>query len=203
MEKFSKFQSHPWHGVELHPEQPNFVNVFVEIVPSDVFKYEIDKATGLLKVDRPQAYSNICPAIYGFIPQTYCGERVAKKAGLSQGDGDPLDICVFAERPISHGNILLEAIPIGGLRLADRVQADDKIIAVLKSDSVYGTWKDVGDIPIPMLERLKHYFLTYKNKAGVFDTDCKIKDIYGSNEAKEVIRLSALDYQSLTLDSSK
>jgi inorganic pyrophosphatase len=197
MSKYSSYQAHPWHGVQVHPQQPNMVNVYVEIVPTDVFKYEIDKESGLLKIDRPQVYSNICPANYGFIPQTYCGARVAAKASLDQGDGDPLDICVFSERPITHGNLLLEAIPIGGLRLSDRGQADDKIIAVLKSDAVYGAMTDLSSLPVALVDRLKHYFLTYKNKTESSVKACLIKDIYGAEEAREVIRLSAVDYKDL------
>ena len=71
------FRSHPWHGVSLGSRAPDVVTCFVEIVPTDRVKYEIDKSTGYLKVDRPQLYSNICPAPYGFIPQTYCGARIS------------------------------------------------------------------------------------------------------------------------------
>ncbi len=134
------FRPHPWHGIPLGPDAPDMVTAFVEIVPTDTVKYEIDKPSGYLKVDRPQKYSNVCPTLYGFIPQTYCGERVAalsqERTGRStvEGDGDPLDICVLTEKSFSHGDFLLQAIPIGGLRMIDRNQADDKIVAVLKGD---------------------------------------------------------------------
>ena len=71
------FQAHPWHGVSIGPEAPRVVTAYIEIVPTDTVKYEIDKSSGHLKVDRPQQFSNVCPTLYGFIPQTYCGERVA------------------------------------------------------------------------------------------------------------------------------
>src|SRR5947209_279981 len=101
------FRAHPWHGVSIGPEAPDKVTSYIEIVPSETVKYELDKVSGLLMIDRPQRYSNVCPALYGLIPQTYCGERVAEyceqQAGLTgvTGDGDPLDICVLTEKTIS------------------------------------------------------------------------------------------------------
>ena len=112
-------------------------------------KYEIDKHSGYLMVDRPQRFSIFCPTLYGFVPRTYCGDRVAAYvlAGgppVSRGDGDPLDICVLTDRPISRGEILLEARPIGGLRMVERGEADDKILAVLLGDPTYGEIADVS-----------------------------------------------------------
>ena len=141
------FQAHPWHGVAIGPEAPRVVTAYIEIVPTDTVKYEIDKPSGHLKVDRPQQFSNVCPTLYGFIPQTFCGARVAAfgaaqdGTGLPtalEGDADPLDICVLSERGFSHGDVLLQAVPVGGLRLIDRNQADDKIVAVLKGDAAFG-----------------------------------------------------------------
>lgn len=74
------FKAHPWHGISAGEKAPDVVNVFVEIVPSDTIKYEIDKESGHLKVDRPQKFSNIIPALYGFVPRTYCDERVKELA---------------------------------------------------------------------------------------------------------------------------
>ena len=136
--------AHPWHGVSKGASFPDIINVYVEITPFDTVKYELDKESGLLKIDRPQKFSNLCPALYGFVPQTYCGKEIAnfcmEKSGLTEvkGDGDPLDICVLSERPIQNQNILLQCIPIGGLRMVDKHEADDKIIAVLKDDLMYG-----------------------------------------------------------------
>ena len=113
-------KAHPWHGISIGPDAPGVVTSYIEIVPTDTVKYELDKETGNLKVDRPQRYSNVCPTLYGLIPQTYCGESVAelcRKAsgrGGIHGDGDPMDICVLTENVITHGNIILRAIPIGG-----------------------------------------------------------------------------------------
>src|SRR5690349_4438750 len=117
------FRLHPWHGVPIGPQAPRVLTTYIEIVPTDTVKYEIDKHSGILRVDRPQAYSNVCPTLYGFVPQTYCAERVGaycdQRTGRKgiQGDGDPLDICVLTEKSFSHGDILLESIPIGGLRM--------------------------------------------------------------------------------------
>ena len=72
------FQAHPWHGVSPGAKSPEAVNAYIEIVPTDAVKYELDKASGHLRVDRPQRFSSMCPTLYGFIPQTYCGDQVAQ-----------------------------------------------------------------------------------------------------------------------------
>lgn len=191
---------HPWHGISLGDEAPRIVTCFIEIVPTDTVKYEIDKTTGYLKVDRPQKFSNVCPALYGMLPQTHCGERVgaycAERSGrqVTSGDGDPMDICVLSEKQFSHGGVLLRAIPIGGLRLIDHQQADDKIIAVLDGDAAYGSWRDVGECPAGLLSRLQHYFLTYKQEPGAKSSPCELAGVYGAAEAHEVIRCSQEDY---------
>ena len=136
-------KAHPWHGIKPGDNAPTIVTAFIEIVPSDTVKYEIDKESGYLKIDRPQKFSNMIPTLYGFIPQTYCAEKsliMALKSGkkVIKGDGDPLDICVLSERSVTHGDILLQAIPIGGFRLLDGGEADDKIIAVMKGDEFIG-----------------------------------------------------------------
>lgn len=195
------YRAHPWHGVPIGDQAPAKVNVYVEIVPTDTVKYELDKATGYLKVDRPQKFSNVVPTLYGFIPQTYCGEENGRFCGERtgrtgiQGDGDPLDICVLCEKEISHGDILVQAIPIGGLRMLDGDEADDKIIAVLEGDAVYGEWRELSNSPQALVERLKHYFLTYKQAPGAPRPRVEIPDVYGREEAYEVIRRSRLDYE--------
>ena len=120
-----EYRPHPWHGVDPGKRFPEIVRAYIEIVPTDGVKYEIDKHSGYLMVDRPQRFSSFCPTLYGFVPRTYCGDRVAAYAlagspPVSQGDGDPLDICVLTDRPISRGEILLDARPIGGLRMVER-----------------------------------------------------------------------------------
>ena len=196
-----QYRAHPWHGIHPGERAPDIVTAFIEIVPSDTIKYEIDKDSGFLRIDRPQKFSNMIPTLYGFIPQTYCAERVAeyaqRRSGLTvaRGDGDPLDICVLSERNISHGDILLQAIPIGGFRLLDDGEADDKIIAVMKGDAFYRQWRDVSDCPISYIDRLKHYFLTYKHLPDETSL-CQITDVYGREEAHEVISRALEDYKS-------
>ncbi len=196
------FKVHPWHGVPIGDQAPSIVNSYIEIVPTDSVKYEIDKMTGHLKVDRPQKYSSLCPALYGFVPQTFCGPKIgaysAQKAGRPglAGDGDPLDICVLTEKTIQHGDILIRAVPIGGLRMIDKNQADDKIVAVLADDPVYTTWKSITDCPSTVIERLRHYFLTYKDLPGSpEERKAEITHVYGVEEAHEVIKLSRDDYR--------
>lgn len=195
-----RYTSHPWHGIEIGKEAPGIVKAFIEVIPSDTVKYEVDKTSGFLKIDRPQKFSNIVPALYGFIPQTYCKEEVAQyckeKTGREGiiGDDDPLDICVLTEREVTHGNIIVQAVPIGGFRMLDGGEADDKIIAVLKSDEVYGNWKNIDELPSTIVKRLQHYFLTYKQLPDE-PPKCEITHIYGRDEAVEVVRRSQLDYQ--------
>jgi len=201
-----RHKSHPWHGISPGAHAPEIVTAFIEIVPTDTVKYEVDKHSGYLKIDRPQKFSNVLPALYGFIPQTYCGELIGKYCAAKTnraniiGDGDPLDICVFTERNIFRGDILIPAIPIGGFRLIDNGQADDKIIAVMKHDEIYNQWKDIAHLPETLIQRLKHYFLTYKAMPGT-ENKCEITHIYGKEEAHEVIRISLQDYELLEKQS--
>ncbi len=194
-----RYKSHPWHGVDLGPMAPAEVTCFIEMVPSDIVKYEVDKKTGYLRLDRPQKYANFAPALYGFLPQTYCGDLVGsycqQKTGREgiEGDGDPLDICVLTESDITHGDLLCDAIPIGGFRMIDGDKADDKIVAVLKDDIIYGEYSDISQVPENAITRIKHYFLTYKDMPDQKST-VEIPDMYGKDEAHEVIKRSMKDY---------
>lgn len=195
------FKAHPWHGVSIGDKAPHSLNVFIEMVPTDTVKYEIDKTTGHLKLDRPQRYSNIVPALYGFIPKTYADERVARLcrqvSGRSEirGDGDPVDICVLTEKHIGHGEILVTAIPVGGFRMIDGDEADDKIIAVLSGDAAYGAMKDIDQVPAPLIDRLQHYFLTYKMGPNQSHNTCEIVEVYDRERAHAVIQAGLADYE--------
>lgn len=195
-------KAHPWHGVPIGEGVPEEVTVFVEIVPRDTVKYEVDKETGYLKIDRPQQYSNVVPANYGFIPQTYCSERIASLARaktdieIRDGDGDPLDILVLSEHHIPRGDIILKARPIGGFCLVDDNEADDKIIAVLKGDKVFEQYTEISELPKGILERFEHYFLTYKSLPDAPNV-CEIAYSYGKEESYEVIRNAMGDYAEL------
>ena len=195
------FQAHPWHGVP--PGDPaGVVNAYIEIVPSDVVKYELDKPSGHLRIDRPQRYSSLAPSPYGFIPQTYCGERVAarcaERTGIPgmRGDGDPMDVCVLTEKGNAHGGFLLHARPVGGLRMVDGDEADDKVLAVLEQDLVFGKMQDISQVPQGLVDRLRHYFLSYKQLPGAGARKVQIAEVYGREEAVEVIRRSIEDYRA-------
>jgi inorganic pyrophosphatase len=195
-----RYKSHPWHGIDIGNEAPNLLTCFIEMVPTDTVKYEVDKVTGYLRIDRPQKYSNVVPALYGFIPQTYSGDCVAeiarKKTGRElAGDGDPIDICILTEKDITHGDILVRCRPIGGFRMIDGNEADDKLIGVLYDDAVYGNYQDINDVPELVIDRLKHYFLTYKDLPGN-KAKTEITHIYGISEAHDIIRCAIEDYQN-------
>jgi inorganic pyrophosphatase len=196
------FQAHPWHGVTSGTDAPEIVNAFIEIVPRDVVKYELDKPSGHLRLDRPQRFSSLCPTPYGFIPQSYCGPAIGKlcseRVGVDaiQGDGDPIDICVLTEKTMMHGSFFVRARPIGGLRMIDGVEADDKIIAVLENDVAYGHINDISECPQGLVDRLKHYFLTYKQLPNEAFRKVQIAGVYDSREAHEVIRCSFQDYRT-------
>lgn len=199
---FRTGKAHPWHGIEIGDAAPEEVTVFIEIVPRDTVKYEVDKETGYLKIDRPQQYSNVVPANYGFIPRTYCSRRIADLARnrseltIVDGDGDPLDILVLSEHHIPRGDIILKARPIGGFCLIDSDEADDKIIAVLKGDKVFEQYTEISQLPKGILERFEHYFLTYKSLPDEPNV-CEIAYSYGREESYGVIRAAVEDYRDL------
>ena len=192
----SHFRPHPWHGLETGPEPPEVLNAFIEITPFDMMKYEIDKGSGYLRVDRPLRSSAQHPALYGFVPRTYCGERVARLAPASKrGDGDPIDICVLSERQIARNEIIIRCRVIGGLQMIDRGEADDKLVSVLEGDYMWGEARDITDVPSVLIERLQHYFLTYKLVPGQ-RAQAKITSIYGRSHAHKVVLAAMADYEA-------
>jgi inorganic pyrophosphatase len=194
---FSQWRPHPWHGVEIGHDPPLHVNSYIELTPFDLIKYEVDKLTGYLRVDRPQRTSSQPPALYGFIPRTYCGDRIAALCpGALRGDGDPLDICVLSERPITRAEIIVPARIVGGVQLLDRGEADDKIIAVLEGDLIWSDASDIADVPKILVERLEHYFSTYKLVPNQ-DLQIRVQSVYGVEHAARVVRASMDDYEDL------
>ena len=192
--------AHPWHGVPLGDDAPARLTCYIECVPTDTVKYELDKATGILRVDRPQKFSNVPPSLYGFIPRSYCAEQVAARcmerthrSGIV-GDGDPMDVCVLSERPVAHGGLLVTARPIGGFRMIDKGQADDKIIAVLNGDAVWGGITDIAGLSKAMRMRLEHYFVTYKLDPETTTNVVEIAEVYDKKEALFMIEASRADY---------
>ena len=210
-----QFVAHPWHGI--YPFKPNFaefsrtqcLKAFIEMTASDDVKLEVDKVSGHLLIDRPNKFSNQLPCMYGFIPQTYCHHLTAKLANQDlkargydttdcSGDLDPLDICVFTDRQI-HSGVLAQAKVIGGLCMIDSGEIDDKIIAVLKDDAVYGDCHDINELPQPALAKILHYFLTYKEQPTLASEPTKPKKIeithtYSNHHAIEVIQQAHQDY---------
>ena len=195
---FYRWRPPPWPGLETGEDPPSLVLAYIEITPFDLIKYEVDKTTGYLRVDRPQRSSSQPPALYGFIPRTYCGEEVAKLSPASnRGDADPLDICVLSERPIDRSEVILNARVIGGLQVVDQGEADDKIIAVLDNDNIWGgdRVKDLGDLPDILIERLSHYFSTYKLIPGG-DSAITVERLYGYGHALKVVEAAIADYNT-------
>ena len=192
---FSQWRPHPWHGLPTGERAPEVVNAFIEITPFDLAKYEIDKESGYLRLDRPQGTSSLPPTLYGFIPRTYCGERVTRlSSSTDKSDRDPLDICVFCEHLIGRSEVLVRAKVIGGLHFVDNGEADDKIFAVLEGDNFWGHAEKLEDLPPVVVERVQHYFASYKSKPGARQ-EVVFKSAYGLERALEVIRASMADYE--------
>ena len=194
MSPYYRWRPHPWHGLEVGPAPPAIVHAYIEITPYDFVKYEVDKITGYLKVDRPQRTSSQPPALYGFIPRTFCGTHVsALEPEADRADGDPLDIVVVSERPIMHPEVILTARVVGGLRMIDNGESDDKIVAVLENDNFWHHVTDVEELPNALIERLRHYFSTYKLVPNEQD-QVVIKETYDRAHALQVVEAAIQDY---------
>jgi inorganic pyrophosphatase len=193
---FQLWRPHPWHGLRTGPRPPGLVHAYIEICPFDLVKYEIDKETGYLRVDRPQRTSSQPPTLYGFIPRTWCAERVGSlMPGAERGDGDPLDICVVSERPITRAEVILTARVVGGLPMLDGGEADDKIIAILENDPIWSHVEDLDELPSALVDRLRHYFLTYKAAPGPQPT-VSIGASYDRDHAERVVAAAVADYEA-------
>lgn len=191
---FYRWRPHPWHGLDVGPNPPQVVHAYIEITPFDLIKYEIDKATGYMRVDRPQRTSSQPPTLYGFIPRTYCGPRVhALSPTAKRGDGDPLDVCVISERPLNRAEVILTARVVGGIQAIDGGEADDKIIAVLDNDEFWQDTQDVDALPDVLVERLRHYFGTYKMMPGGA-SQMVIEKVYDREYALRVVAAAMQDY---------
>jgi len=195
MKSFSQWRPHPWHGLDVGAEPPRRLNAYIEISPFDTVKFEVDKKSGYLRVDRSVRSSSQHPALYGFVPRTLCDKRVCGLMdGAECGDGDPLDICVISERPISRIEILVNARVVGGLPMCDHGEADDKIIAVIEDDPLWSEIEDISEMPEALIDRLMHYFLTYKMSPGK-EQNVTIGKPYGFAHATKVIEAAMADYQ--------
>jgi len=191
---FHLWRPHPWHGLEVGPDPPHVVTAYIEITPFDAVKYEVDKTTGYIRVDRPQSGAAQPPTLYGFVPRTLCGERVAKLCqGARTGDGDPLDICVVSERPITRADIIMNVRVLGGIAMIDHGEADDKIVGVLQNDLFWGRCENLSELPENLVARMRHYFSTYKLKPGE-PINASGSVIYEREHALQVIQASIEDY---------
>ncbi len=142
-----------WHEISAGDEVPNIVNVIVECPKGTKNKYEIDKETGLIKLDRAMKTSQDYPFDYGFVPQSLWE------------DNDPLDVVLLTTNPLAPG-ILVEARPIGIMNMTDCGEGDDKIIAVPKSDPRFDEITDLNDVNKHTLKEMRHFFETYKTIDG-------------------------------------
>lgn len=140
---------HPWHDVEVGPDAPEKVLVFIEVPKGSKNKYELHKPSGLLKVDRVLFSSVHYPANYGFIPQSYCD------------DNDPLDVLVLGQETVAPGT-LMEATPIGVMKMKDQGEGDDKIIAVHSNDPEFSHYKSINELPPHRLKEVQRFFEDYK-----------------------------------------
>ena len=171
----------PWHGIPPRTKDNTIVKCLIEIPKGSKVKYELDKETGMLIMDRVLFSSVMYPANYGFIPRTL------------DGDGDPLDICVISERPIARAEVILHARVVGGLPMIDRGEADDKIIAVLETDNMWAHVNDISELPAVLVDRIYHYFSTYKIIPGQ-EVEVHIDRPYGREHAEKVVTASISDY---------
>ena len=170
--------SHPWHGVEIGQAAPDVVNAVIEIPMDSRVKTELDKPTGLLKVDRILHSSIVYPANYGFIPET-----------LAE-DGDPLDILVLCQLSVPS-LCLMKARPIGVMPMIDGDQPDDKIIAVCVTDPEYNIYYDITELPPYKMMKINQFFKDYKTLER---KTIKTFHTMGAGHAKRIIRRANAAY---------
>jgi inorganic pyrophosphatase len=173
--------SNPWHKVEVGEEAPDCVTAIIEIPQNTRAKYELDKETGMLKLDRV-LYSNMYyPANYGFIPQTFCD------------DNDPLDILVLSQITVVP-MCLVKAKVIGVMRMLDNGEMDDKIIAVAANDMSVNHYNDISELPNHFLREMRHFFEDYKK---LEKKTVEVEEFQNAELAKEIIRRSIEDYREV------
>ncbi|KAK9758129.1 hypothetical protein RND81_01G209200 [Saponaria officinalis] len=166
--------AHPWHDLEIGPEAPKTVNCVIEITKGSKVKYELDKKTGLIKVDRILYSSVVYPHNYGFIPRTLCD------------DNDPLDVLVLMQEPVLPGSFL-RIKAIGLMPMIDQGEADDKIIAVCADDPEYKYYNDINDLPPHRLTEIRRFFEDYKKNEN---KEVAVNDFLPKKDAYDAIQHS-------------
>ncbi len=169
----------PWHDVELGDETPELVPAIIEVPKGSKTKYELDKATGMIRVDRILYSSVQYPANYGFIPRTYCE------------DHDPLDVLVLGQEPVAPLSIM-RAKPIGLMKMLDHGEADDKIIAVHADDPEYAHYESIDELPPHRMTEVKRFFEDYK---VLEEKNVVVEDFFGKKEALQTILTSMNQYE--------
>lgn len=168
-----------WHEIEKERISPEKFTCVIEIQKGFKNKYELDKSTGMLRLDRVLYTSTHYPANYGFIPRTYAE------------DNDPLDVLVLCEENIDPMT-LVECYPIGVLIMIDNEQRDEKVIAVAKKDPFLNVYQDIKDIPAHISSEIKHFFEVYKQ---LEHRETVVEEILGRKEAEEIIEKSIENYR--------
>ncbi|HHP7237498.1 inorganic diphosphatase [Longibacter sp.] len=175
--------AHPWHDVPVGPDSPEVFQAIIEIPQGCKVKYELDKETGMLRVDRMLYSSVVYPANYGFIPQTYAD------------DNDPLDVLVLAQEAVDPLSIL-RARPIGMMSMVDDEQEDAKIICIHIDDPAFNNYWHIKDLPEHRLRELKRFFQDYK---ALEDKSVRVQDFFGPERARRVISESVESYEEKIL----
>lgn len=170
---------HAWHDLPTGEDAPHVINALIEIPAGSKVKYELDKQTGLLRVDRVLYSSVIYPANYGFLPQTY-GE-----------DNDPLDVLVLMQEAVIPLSIV-RARPIGVMTMLDQGQADEKIISVNLNDPAFNSYHHIDELPEHRLRELRRFFQDYKI---LEEKQVEVQDFLGPDQAKQIIVDAVKRYQ--------
>lgn len=170
---------HPWHHVPLGPDAPEVFDAVIEIAQGGKVKYELDKKTGMLRVDRVLYSSVVYPANYGFLPRTYAD------------DGDPLDVLVLMQEPVDPLS-LLRVRPIGMMQMQDQGQDDIKIIGIHLDDPAFSNYWHISELPEHRLRELKRFFMDYKK---LENKEVMVKDFFGPERAKSVIQDAMKSYE--------
>jgi inorganic pyrophosphatase len=173
---------HPWHDTQVDESAiETAFPVIVEIPKGSTNKYELDKDTGLLRLDRVLYSAVHYPADYGFIPRTYCG------------DGDPLDVLVLGQEPV-YPLTIVEARAVGVMRMRDEKGVDDKIVAVSVRDPSFEGYTDKAQLPPHVLRQVRRFFEDYKT---LEHKQVVIEDLLGPEDAFRIIREALEMYREL------